>query len=112
MEKAKQMLASESWKEVPHSNLFEYISGADYHYELLEYRSRRASPGEGQAKTILLSVPRRAFSSIPLILLHPGSVLPLIYSGTLQVQKVDIILRSSDGVDFYVSQPSIIFLCF
>ena len=100
-EKAKQMLAS--WTEVPYSDLFEDISGADYH-ELLEYRSRRASP-EGSAVHVEDDSSVSAESdSLPVDSTQSG------VAGTSELfrnssSKVDIILQSSDGVEFYVSRP-------
>ncbi|KAF8656130.1 hypothetical protein AX14_008086 [Amanita brunnescens Koide BX004] len=99
-EKAKQTLAS--WEEVPYCDLFEDISGTDY-YGLWEYHFRRAAPGERQAEQDEkdTSVDNTVDST------HSSSS-GVDTSGLLNSfsnSKVDVILRSSDGVDFYLSRP-------
>ena len=101
--KAKQMLAS--WEEIPYSALFEDISGTDY-YELLEYSSRGASPGEGPAEHDEYNTSVSAEDNLPVDSTHSTSS----GVGTSELfrnscSKTDIILRSSDGVDFCVSRP-------
>ena len=102
-EKAKQTLAS--WPEIPYSDLFEDISGADY-YELFEYRSRRASTEEGQAEHDNNVTSISAEDNLLVDSTHsPSSGVGISELFRNSCSKTDIILRTLDGVDFCVSRP-------
>jgi hypothetical protein len=99
-EKAKQTLAS--WPEIPYSELFEDISGADY-YKLLESRSCHASPGEGQADHDENDTSVSAGDNLLVDFTSSAAGTSELFRNSCS--KTDIILRTLDGVDFCVSRP-------
>ncbi|KAF8347925.1 hypothetical protein F5887DRAFT_954760 [Amanita rubescens] len=90
-EKAKQMLVSK--KKIPYCDEFEEITGADY-YGLLEYRFCHENP-ERPRKHQVAELGRDDDTST-----NRDAPKPFDFQA-----KADIILRSSDAVDFYVSRP-------
>jgi hypothetical protein len=96
-ETAKRRLAPSL--EIPYCDEFKDISGTDY-YGLLEYHFRAASPGGWQTKHDESDTSVSAGGNLLVDSTSP--------SGNISVcslSEVDIILRSLDGVDFYVSRP-------
>ena len=107
-EKAKQKLVSK--KKVPYCDEFEEISGADY-YGLLEHRFCHENPERTQHQVAALD--RDDDTSVSNFLVISCVILNSFRQTNIRdasepfdsQAKADIILRSSDAVDFYVSQP-------
>ena len=96
-ETAKRRLAPRL--DIPYCDEFKDISGTDY-YGLLDYHFRAASLGGLQAKHNESDTSVSAEGN-PLV----DSTLPSSNISVCSLSKVDTILRSPDGVEFYVSRP-------